>query len=63
MNDVRWLANRIVELFDDLLIEKGIDVPCEDKRETESNGNELGLYGMEYWNLVNDIESLLRTEG
>lgn len=67
MSDARLLAINILELFDNLLTEKGISVPCDDARETEdrlaSNGDELGLYGMEYWNLADDIESLLRTEG
>lgn len=56
------LANEIVELFEDLLGQKGIEIPCEDKEEQKEryyDGNEAKLYGMEYWNLVSKIENLL----
>lgn len=56
------LANEIVELFEDLLDQKGIEIPCEDKEEQKEryyDGNEAKLYGTEYWNLVSEIENLL----
>lgn len=33
MDKKRELAARIVDLFDDLLYQKGIEVPCEDSNE------------------------------
>ena len=57
------LANEIVELFEELLDEKGIEIPCKDteeQKERYADGNTAKLYGMEYWNLVDKIESLLK---
>ena len=54
-------AHEIVELFEELLDKKGIEIPCEDKTEQGnrySDGNDAKLYGMEYWNLVDAIENL-----
>ena len=56
------LANEIVELFEELLDEKGIEIPCDDETEQKDRydgGNGAKLYGMEYWNLVEAIEDLL----
>lgn len=56
------LANDIVELFEELLDKKGIEIPCEDEteqRERYLDGNDAKIYGMEYWNLIDKIESLL----
>lgn len=56
------LANEIVELFEELLNEKGIEIPCEDsveQNERYAGGNEAKLYGTEYWNLVDEVESLI----
>lgn len=55
-------ATEIVELFEGLLDEKGIDVPCSDKEEQEcryDGGNVARLYGMEYFNLVSAVQNLL----
>lgn len=55
-------ATEIVELFEELLDEKGIDIPCSDKEEQESRydgGNVARLYGMEYFNLVGAVQNLL----
>ena len=63
MDKKRELAARIVDLFDDLLHQKGIEVPCEDsdeQAERYEGGNEAGLYGMEYWALVDRIEEMLK---
>jgi len=49
-------------LFEELLDEKGIDIPCSDKEEQESRydgGNVARLYGMEYFNLVGAVQNLL----
>lgn len=56
------LADIIVDLFEELLDEKGIEIPCADEteqRDRYEGDNEAKLYGMEYWGLVENIESLL----
>lgn len=63
MDKKRELAARIVDLFDDLLDQKGIEVPCEDadeQIERHEGDNEACLYGMEYWTLVDKIEEMLK---
>lgn len=48
----RNLATDIVDLFDDLLAEKGIEVPCSDpdeEAERHNDENYACLYGIEYW--------------
>ena len=56
------LATEIVELFENLLDEKGIEIPCEDSIEQKDRydgGNCAKLYGMEYYNLVAAVQELL----
>jgi len=56
------LATEIVELFEDLLDEKGIEIPCADETEQKDRyegGNDAKLYGMEYWNLIVTIQAML----
>lgn len=56
------LAIDIVELFEDLLDEKGIEIPCTDEVEQKDryeDGNDAKLYGMEYWNLIDTIQAML----
>lgn len=56
------LATEIVELFEELLDRKGIEIPCDDKDEQKDRyegNNTAKLYGMEYFNLVSDIQNLL----
>lgn len=56
------LATEIVELFEELLDKKGIEIPCEDETEQKERyeGNNVAkLYGMEYFNLVSDVQNLL----
>lgn len=56
------LATEIVELFEDLLDEKGIEIPCADETEQKDRyegGNDAKLYGMEYWNLIDTIQAML----
>jgi hypothetical protein len=62
MEDSMDLIGEIVELFEELLDEKGIEIPCEDEteqRERYLDGNNVKIYGMEYWNLIDKIENLL----
>ena len=56
------LSNKIVEVFENLLEEKGIEIPCSDKTEESErhqDGNCAKLYGMEYFNLVDEISGWL----
>lgn len=58
------LATDIVDLFDDLLADKGIEIPCSDPEEESERhdyGNCACLYGMEYWHLVDRVEEMLET--
>lgn len=62
MDEKREKACRIVELFEDLLDEKKIEIPCEDENEQKErylNGSSANLYGMEFWSLVDKIEATL----
>ena len=62
MNEKREKACQIVELFENLLEEKKIEVPCADddeQKERHLNDNSANLYGMEFWNLVDKIEAML----
>lgn len=56
------LALDIVELFENLLDEKGIEIPCADEteqRDRYEGGNDAKLYGMEYWNIIDTIQTML----
>lgn len=62
MDAKREMACYIVDLFDDLLEEKKIVIPCADEseeRDRREGGSCARLYGMEYWNLVDRVEALL----
>ena len=52
----RELAQKIVEVFEDLLEEHGIIVPDADRPED----NDTPLYGCTYGELVDRIEEVLR---
>jgi hypothetical protein len=52
----RGIAIAILEMFDDMLEEKGIMVPDEDRTGAEG---EAALYGMTYANLEDKIVELL----
>ena len=61
-NKKNKLATEIVELFENLLDEKGIEIPCKDETEQKDRydcGNETKLYGMEYYNLIAAVQELL----
>ena len=52
----------IVEIFEDLLDDKEITVPCEDwgeESERRINESSARVYGSEYGNLVDKIEDRL----
>ena len=59
------LATDIVDVFDNFLASKNIEIPCadpEEEAERHDDGNCAYLYGMEYWNLVAQIEFMLDTK-
>jgi hypothetical protein len=60
-NNFRLLAHEIVNKFDELLMEKGMSVPCESKYEEEhrQENGVYGLYGTEYGVLVDKVEALM----
>lgn len=63
MNGTKALATAIVELFEDLLDDKGIEIPCADETEENQrhlNGNTAKLYGTEYGDLIDRVEALLK---
>lgn len=54
----------LAEIFDDLLDEKELNVPCEDWREEaerRSNASSARVYGSEYGDLIDKIEARLET--
>lgn len=56
------LATEIVDLFEELLDRKGIEVPCDDiteEKERHDGNNAAKLYGMEYFDLVSNVQNLL----
>lgn len=62
MDTVRELSCKIVDLFDELLCDENIVIPCADKDEEEErhyNNISTALYGLEYHNLVDKIEELI----
>ena len=54
----RGVAIRILDIFEEMLENKGISIPDEDRTGEES---EACLYGMTYADLENTIEELLST--
>ena len=57
------LATDIVDVFDDFLASKNIEIPCADPEEEAErhDDNCACLYGMEYWDLVDQVEFMLNT--
>lgn len=52
----------ILDVFEDLLDSKGIEIPCEDEREQDERhdgGNDAKIYGTEYGELYDAIEKIL----
>lgn len=54
----RNIAADIVEMFDDLLTAHGITIPSEEDDE-RGEDNDAALYGMVYWNLLDDVERIV----
>lgn len=52
----------ILDVFEDLLDSKGIEIPCEDEREQDERHdgeNDAKIYGTEYGELYDTIEQIL----
>ena len=59
------LATDIVDVFDNFLASKNIEIPCadpEEEVERYDDDNCACLYGTEYWDLVALIEFMLNTK-
>ena len=59
------LAFSVVDIFEDLLDEKNMEIPCADIHEEadrHDHENTAKIYGTEYWYLVDRIEELLKKE-
>ena len=58
-------AAEIIELFEDLLEKKNITITCADPEEEKDRNNskfDARIYGTEYWNLADAIETILEKE-
>ena len=56
------LSEDIVDIFENLLDEKNIEIPCNDPVEEEGRhdgGNDVKIYGTEYFDLVAQVRELL----
>ena len=61
-NEIENKAIAVVELFEHLLDCKGIDIPCraeEEQLTRYEEGNCARIYGMEYYNLVDDVMNVI----
>lgn len=56
MDRKREFAIAIVDLFEELLDEKNIDIPSDDR---EGNDDEARIYGTEYYELEDAVYELL----
>lgn len=55
----------ILDVFEDLLDSKEIEIPCEDEREQDERhdgGNDAKIYGTEYGELYDTIEAILEDD-
>lgn len=55
------LAKDIIDVFENLLDKKNIEIPCDDfvEEERHNGGNDTKLYGTEYFDLVAQVRELL----
>lgn len=65
MSDIQSTAWAILDLFENLLDEKDITIPCSDQSEQaqREDDNDARIYGSEYFDLENSICNLLEKEG
>ncbi|MEM2905060.1 MAG: hypothetical protein QW587_04895 [Candidatus Bathyarchaeia archaeon] len=57
LEPARKLAGEIIDLFEELLVEKGIKLPSKDR---SGDPEEASIYGEEYYRLEDEITELLR---
>lgn len=64
MSDMQSTASAILDLFENLLDEKNITIPCSDQSEQaqREDHNDARIYGSEYFDLENSICILLGKE-
>ena len=55
------LSQRIIEIFENYLEEKGIDIPNED-RDRDGNPDAAIIYGCDYGDLETQLDELLKRE-
>lgn len=51
---------QIIDIFEDFLYEKRIDIPNDEK---EDGDNPAIIYGTDYWNLNDNIENMMMNWG
>ena len=59
------LATDIVDVFDNFLASKNIEIPCTDPEEEAERHDDYNcacLYGTEYWDLVDQVEFMLNAK-
>ena len=54
----RTIAADILDMFDDVLTAHGVKVPSEED-DQRNEDNDAALYGMVYWNLLDDVERIV----
>lgn len=55
-NDKAEFIGNIIDIFEDFLEEKGIDIPNDEKEDSE---NPAIIYGTDYGNLQDDLEAMM----
>lgn len=56
------IAANVTDLFEDLLADKGIVVPCaseDEEKDREDTEDAASLYGSEYSDLIDEVENLI----
>lgn len=63
MNAIRDIALQIVDIFDEFLLENNINITClntdEEIERSDDEDNSSSLYGSEYWDLVDEVETFI----
>lgn len=63
MDKARIMAGTILDFVEDLLEEKGVDIPSDDREGRDVNEFEARLFGTEYYILEDKITEYLRKKG
>ena len=63
MPDNRFYAIDIADLFYDWLERYGLEIPCDDDEEEKARQRQQApIHGIEFWNLVDDVERILNAK-